>query len=581
MKLTTHGPLYVLHCEYEERNHPKAAGFVWHPANCHRKACPACKEGFGKGWYSQFPQVAAKMIEYADPQLREILKSVAEDRTNRINASMAADIENVSYPVPDGLDYFPFQKAGIHYALECFARRKGCIIADEMGLGKTIQAIGCINATPYFKRALIICPASVKINWKRECERWLSRPMTVAVADSKYWPDHADVVIMNYDILAHHFNDLRREKWNLLVLDEAHFVKNSKAQRTIHITGGKLKLDGVKMDIDPLPADYKLLLTGTPVENRPKEIYPLASFCDPTLWPNEWAFMNAYYRMETVMKPRRGRKGLHPTKEFTEPRNLDALQEKLRANVMIRRRTFQVIKDLPELRRQVIEIPSNGISGRIGKETELYLQFESLQREINSARERDHMDALGSLKNDGYEGARRTLMQLKADAQEALNHIATLRKENALAKMPYVMPYITEALESVDKLVIFAYHREVVEELHRRIPDSAIFYGTTNQSDRQKAIDDFQNGPLKVFIASIGSGSYGITLTAAQLLICLEFSWKPGEMQQMEKRIHRIGQTSSVLIQYLVMEGSIDSVLANKNAEKWEQITQSIDMLEG
>ena len=262
----------------QDRFGPKAAGFRWSPDE--------------KVWWTSFDDNALKLRDVADEMTAARLEGIAQERQAALEASRATDAD-IDIPVPDGLEYMPFQKAGIAYA----QGRDGVLIADEMGLGKTIQAIGIINVNPEIKRVLVICPASLRINWKREIEKWQTRPMSVAILTSKDIETlpGADIIIVNYDILKKVRVALRTIEWDVLVCDEAHYMKSNKAQRTREVIGRNVRVQG-KWTKDPAPIDakVKLFLTGTPISNRPIESWTLLNTLAPTVFKN-WKFFTSRY----------------------------------------------------------------------------------------------------------------------------------------------------------------------------------------------------------------------------------------------------------------------------------------------
>ena len=168
------------------------------------------------------------------------------DNDQAIADSQAVDAD-IEIPVPAGLSYLPYQKAGIAYATQ----RQSTLIGDEMGLGKTIQAIGVINATAP-QTVLVVCPASLKINWKNEMIKWLvsKRDIQIVNGGGEQIPETPDVVIINYDVLTKHQDAINARTWDLVIMDEAHYIKNPKAKRT-----------GVAVGIK---ANRKVVLTGPP-----------------------------------------------------------------------------------------------------------------------------------------------------------------------------------------------------------------------------------------------------------------------------------------------------------------------------
>ena len=341
--------------DYETRHIPKDAGFKWNAKQ--------------RRWETTDVAIAAKLTDYVKPggMVEAKLSAYLAEKEQKIEASRAtsADIE---LPAPEGMEYLPFQKAGIAYALD----RPNTLIADEMGLGKTIQALGVINATPDAKKILVICPASLRLNWKQEAEKWLVNDFRIKVVDSKKanQPDaDDDIIIINYDILRKHSEFLRLRTWDMMIVDECHMIKNPKAQRTQLILGDK------KKDLAPIQASRKLFLTGTPIVNRPIEIQAVLGAIDPDAYGNFFQFAKRYagaYRSQWGW-------------DFSGATNLDELQDGLRTRCMVRRLKADVLTELPAKRRSVIEIPANGKSKVVKAEMKAAAQHEERLAELKAA----------------------------------------------------------------------------------------------------------------------------------------------------------------------------------------------------
>jgi SWI/SNF-related matrix-associated actin-dependent regulator 1 of chromatin subfamily A len=190
-------------------------------------------DGAAKVWWTTSEAVAAKV---ARPDAVDLINGEREEAARKAQASIEASRAtnaNVAIPAPEGLDYLGYQKAGIAYAME----RDACLIGDDMGLGKTMQAIGTINADAGARSVLVICPASLKLNWAKELRKWLVRPLSIGVAEGKVIPT-TDVVIINYDIVSKHRAAIDAREWDILIVDEAHYLKNPKAGRTKAVLGG-------------------------------------------------------------------------------------------------------------------------------------------------------------------------------------------------------------------------------------------------------------------------------------------------------------------------------------------------------
>ena len=351
MKLVYDAQEHIFFCitRYKEKDIPKGAGFRWNPEK--------------KRWWTGDKEKAIKLIEYAEDQAKEVFENLQKQKEEALAASRATDAD-ITIPRPTGLEYLPFQKAGIAFAI----KRKNTLIADQMGLGKTIQAIGCINADPEVSKVLIICPASLKLNWQRELEKWLvNREFSIEIISGSKNDQiqEANIYIINYDILKKH-RWLKEQNLDILIVDEAHYLKNPKTQRSREIYGYK------KNNIEPLRAKKKLLLTGTPIVNCPIELYPLISYLG--FYMEFWTYAHHYCNAH------RNDYGW----DLSGASNLGELQEKLRTTVMIRRLKEDVLTELPPKIRQVIELPANGISSYIIKEQSCVRQYEE-QRAIYAA----------------------------------------------------------------------------------------------------------------------------------------------------------------------------------------------------
>ncbi|MDD5719965.1 MAG: SNF2-related protein, partial [Candidatus Krumholzibacteria bacterium] len=244
-------------------------------------------------------------------------------------------------PVPAGLEYLPYQAEGIEFALG----RRNTLIADEMGLGKTIQALGVINALD-IRRVLIVCPASLRINWAREARKWLCRRREICIVNEKNTVlAGAEIVICNYDRVWDYWDRLAAVHWDLLIGDEAHYLKNPKSQRAKASLGGMIKTalgNKRKRGIAASAARLRLL-TGTPILNKPIELYPLLKALDRERWGQAWLWYATRYCAATRQRVGRDKE----VWDTSGASNLDELQRILRGTVMIRRRKMDVLKDLP------------------------------------------------------------------------------------------------------------------------------------------------------------------------------------------------------------------------------------------
>lgn len=536
---------YVFICHKEQRFTAKDAGFEWDAGK--------------KQWYTEDPLTALTLSRYADSETAQRLSPVLTSFLESQAASHATD-SNIIVPSPMGLSYLPYQLAGIAYCYE----RIAAMIGDEMGLGKTIQAIGLANLIIRDKRALIegagiyqksffsmlvISPASLKLNWSREIAKWIDRKISYGIAQGNFFPRGADIVIINYDIVGKHIDRINNRAWDLVVCDEGHYIKNGQTARSKAV----FRIENI---------NRKLLLTGTPIPNRPAELYNLLHWLLPDEFNNYSSFARRYCG------------GMQSNGKFTDKgaSNLEELQTKLRSTVMIRRLKRDVLKDLPPKRRQVIEFPAGNLKSLIDKERQAFEAQEKalvpIKMEMNRAKDANDIEQ--------YKHA---LSQFRGMQTAILANIAALRKQVAVAKIPLLIEHLEVCIESSYKVVVFAHHHDVMDRLRAHFGRCAVkFSGQESLPERQRAVDLFQEDKnIRLFIGSLTAAGVGITLTASSHGIFGELDWVPGTITQAEDRLHRIGQINSVLIQHTVLEGSLDYRIATQLIAKQEIIERALN----
>jgi SWI/SNF-related matrix-associated actin-dependent regulator of chromatin subfamily A-like protein 1 len=476
-------------------------------------------------WLVPTLAIVERLLRFGDEEAKEAYTRALEAETALLKRSESTK-SNLQAIVPSGLVPYPYQVAGVDFLLS----HPRALLGDDMGLGKTIQAIIlCNHVRP--KKILILCPASLKINWAREWVKWST----------------LDVVpkILNYDVLKKNSVELHREEYCILILDECQYLKNPKAQRTQEVFGKKA---GRGWSIPPLRAKRVVALTGTPIVNRPIELWPILSYLLPERYNNKFFFASKYC----------GAKQTRFGWDFNGASNLDDLQKELRLNVMLRRMKAQVLPDLPRKIRQIIELDVNS-------KTKKYLSREK--------------DLFGFGEKDLTDKEFRNIVKQMSVNNPGFQSLSEIRKETALLKVPMVITHIESCLESTNKLVIFCHHIEVAETLRDYFKkDSVLLIGKSSEKQRQKAVDRFQEGKVKLFIGNIKAAGVGITLTASSHVIFLEQSWTPADMSQAEDRCCRIGQENRVLVQHLVLASSLDYYMSKKIIEKQEIIERALDV---
>jgi SWI/SNF-related matrix-associated actin-dependent regulator 1 of chromatin subfamily A len=405
------------------------------------------------------------------------------------------------------MELYPYQREGVNF----LKNRKFAMLWDEPGLGKSAQSITAWRELEV-KSVLVICPASVRSVWEREIRQW----------------DGTRRVIFLYSYEGAVKNASLLKNIDLVVIDEAHYLKSKTAKRTKVILGEIVK-----------NADRAWFLTGTPMPNNPSELWPIlhAAFPDAIAGRNGrpmtyWQFVNRYCTTKN------NGFGI----QITGGRNLGELRDRLFERAK-RRTVKKVLKDLPPYRH--LPLPVSGDLRGI-PEKDMELVAEAL------AKDGDPLDNLRTLGT----------------------HVASLRRLTALAKVKGVVNWCKDNIDNYGKMVIFAHHREVLEELAMKLDDTVMLHGGTSQNAKQIAIDKFQNGDAKYFLGQITAAGTGITLTAARLCLFAEFSWVPTDNEQASKRIHRIGQKESCLAYYAMIEGSIDERILEAVQSKRQTIKE-------
>lgn len=340
-------------------------------------------------------------------------------------------------------------------------------------------------------------------------------------------------------------------EWDLVAGDEIHLIKNPKSRRSRAFTA----INGRR----------NVGMTGTPIVNRPAELFPILHWVDPVSWPKFWPYAMRY------CDAKQGKYGW----ELGGASNLPELQQKLRETVMIRRMKANVLKELPPKRRSVVVIPSNGSAALLKREQEAY---DRHQAAIMEARAQKDL-AQASDNKEAYSAA---VARLRAITGVMLQDISRLRHETAVAKAPHVAEHVLNILEDNDgyKVIVFCHHKDVVDLLMDKLSayKPVKVTGDVSMTARQAAVDAFQNDPqVQVFVGNIQAAGVGLTLTASSHVVFAELDWVPGNVSQAEDRAHRIGQHESVLIEHLVFDNSLDAKMAQTIIKKQAIIEQALD----
>lgn len=463
-------------------------------------------------------------------------------------------------------ELYPYQVEGARF----LAEKKRALLADDMGLGKSAQAIAACDAVGA-KHIVVVCPASVTENWRREFRKFQKFPRPVADISRVEWVAGQEpsfggafefVEVVSYDKVARDVSTWLAGTPDVLILDEAHYLKNRTAKRTKAIFGPKC--DGVGGLVER--AKHVFLLTGTPAPNNPAELWPMLRAVLPQAISNPivaskntvthfrpddsfdplgvsyrplayWSFVNRY------CVTRDNGFGI----QIVKGKNLAELKTRL-APFVLRRKKNEVLKDLPPIR--FAELP---VEGRIEFDPDKVEEFAAIVAK--------------ALTEHGIAGL-----------AKIAPHVATLRRLTGLAKVAPVVEWVKDWLDGGgQKIVLFAHHRDVIDQLLAGLAEwpGVAVHGGLPPGQRQLNIDAFQNNEdTRFLIGQIQAAGTGITLTAASDVLFVESSWVPADNEQAAMRIHRIGQKNACLVRFAMLAGSIDEQIQRAVMRKTADISR-------
>ena len=515
------------------RSVKQIAGITWH-AKTKAWRAPMASISEVVGWATTFKQPI-------ESNVTETLKQIESSLTELKDASRMVDAElEVA-----GLPLLPYQRAGVSYASN--ARRT--FIADEMGLGKTLQAIATLEYVHDSYPAVVVCPATLVLNWKAEYNRWLPSRKVAVITDRKEFPKDYDIVVVGYPNLTTWEKQLSNH--HSYVFDESHYCKTPTAQRT---------KSAVKIARTAPPEGIVLCLTGTPVTNRPAEYASqLKIIGQLDKFGGEWGF---YRRYCAAFKDKWGQWHLEGHS------HLDELNERLRSTCYIRRTKEQVLTDLPPVMHDPIVVDGTAAGLREYKKAEDDIVEYLVQRAKEIALE------LGKSPNSAAVVAR-----IKAESNQHLVRLSVLRRLSAKAKMPAIIEWVESRVAEGRKVVIAAHHRDVVDELAKKFGNLRIQGGMDiEEIEKQKNL--FMTLPAAeapCIVLSIQAAKTGHNLQVAQDVLFVELPWTPADVDQTYSRCHRLGQKSSVTATYMLCSGTIDEEIYSLIERKRGVVNQAVD----
>lgn len=497
MELTFNQGKYYISCEYGERQKVKDAGFKW--------------DRDAKRWYTDSFYVA---MQISDEEIEELPQELVKLNERYQRSYAKTPIKKTGWDER----MMPFQQAGVEEILN----RGNVLLADEQGLGKTLQALGYLNFRENI-RVVIVTPATIKLGWRKEIYKWADvNNFYLKILDTgmeKIGEQRSllsgklpNVICVSYDLLKSKFtlDQLLRFNPDILIGDEGHYLKNAKTARTKNFT--KLSKGAYKI----------IIITGTPILNRPMEVYTLVMILDHSALAPYQEYRRFAYRFCNAYNDRMGRL------DTSGNSNMAELGVRLRATIMVRRLKKDV---MPQLPKKLVRV----------------LPFRQCAKS-KAVVQREEWLFLSDLK--------------KSPARGDMGEQAEIRKELALLRLPQAIQLIKDKLENVDKLIVYAYHHVVLQALKEKLEafNPVLLTGKLTPANKQKAIQAFRKDPeVKIFIGQIQTmagidGLQDVTST----IIFAEGSYVPGIMDQATDRVNRIGTKNCADVSILVTENSND-----------------------
>lgn len=493
-------------------------------------------------FFTTEPCAVLHLWEHADAEAKSKLSKLRDAWT----ASSARDAQIV-VPVPPGHALLPYQRAGVAYARS----RRNVLFGDAPGLGKTIEAIALANLNGA-QRVLVVCPANVRRQWHKQISAWSTIPKVLPYLVSKASDGvhpKAHYVIVSYELAREGlWSVLMGYRWDMVIIDEAHYLKTPDAARTRALFGGgegRYRDGGICGR-----AAQTVALTGTPLPNRPRECYTLARALD-------WAAIDWMSNAEFRERFNPGgveinAQGKRFAWEYTG--RLPELNARLRCNFMVRRLKEDVLKDLPPKRYELTYVDST---------------FD-IQRALRAERMLDFDP--DDLVNNGF----------VFDGE-----ISTVRMQMGEAMAPAAIEHVDMLMDGgAEKLVVFYHHRSVGDMLAEGLKSHGVIRvdGSTPQAKRSggpgTAVDKFVHDPrYGIFLGQMGAvgvGTDGLQDVASHAVFA-EADWVHGNNEQCVDRLHRWGQLGSVLAQMLVAQGSLAERILGKAIDKGRVVHTVLD----
>lgn len=464
-------------------------------------------------------------------QLSEAGVNIKGDKTYTTLKSKISKAETATYPVPKQLQASlrEYQEDGFRWLARLNGWGAGACLADDMGLGKTLQTIALLLSVAKKGASLVVAPASVLLNWKSEIERFAPSltvmPMNGASVNRVELVNEAaahDVILVTYGLLVTEEVLLTDKTWNIVVLDEGHTIKNKET---------KMSKSAMKLN-----ASFRLLLTGTPIQNHLGEIWNLYQFIIPGLLGSFEQFNERFIQPITQNKDKVQQKQL----------------KKLISPFLLRRTKSEVLSELPPKTEIIKEVELSDVE--MG-------YYELLRRKTELELESGTLNPV------------QTLAEITKLRQAACN-VNLVNKEMKIksSKIEVFLSIVNELQENNHRALVFSQFTSHLALIRAELDELKIPYlyldGSTPIPERAKLVKEFQTGEQPIFLISLKAGGLGLNLTAADFIIHMDPWWNPAIEDQASDRAHRIGQLRPVTVYRLVAKQTIEEKIIRMHASK-------------
>lgn len=478
------------------------------------KKIPSRKFNFKFKFWTVAISQAAQVLEVLKPFDFEIDSAIQKEVATRKQTE--TELEKIKtqkdIKVKFKTPLFPYQKVGVAFMLKA----GHCLLADEPGLGKTIQSITVCEAKKA-KKILVLCPSILKDNWASEVKQWTNKSSVIIagtpVQRKKQWESSKCYYIANYELLLRDLDLMQKIEWDYIIADEATRISNPKAKSS--------------KTIKKIKSKNRLALTGTPINNKPDDLWNICDFIRPGEMGSYWNFCERY-----CVKNFWG--------SVESYKNLNEIRDKLQ-RVMIRRQKMDVLKDLPPKLSEDIFCQLNN----------------SEQRYYNMLKDEMVAEIMGN--KIAIDNALVKMIRLKQMTGSA----ELLGGEKGSSKMDALKELLRDIASNGNKTIVFTQFAKMSKIIARDLAEynPLVISGEVKNNLRQSIIDNFNNEKKHKVLVMTEAGAYGLNIQSANYVIHFDLSWSISKMIQREDRAHRVGQKKNVTVYTLMCKNTIDEYI--------------------